>query len=211
MRITPTLMIALGTVLAAAGAQADHAPAVTVRVYDLAGVSGKSLAKAEAEAQHILRRAGIETEWLACPKNREEEDRYPACQKPIGPADVILQIVPRTMEGYEVGPKAFGFALPSGNGGPAMHAYVFFRRVEQAARENNKISLATLLSYVMVHEIGHLLLGPAMHSPLGIMRAHWQPEEFRDMESGRLIFPSQQARVLQARVEERAKSETVVR
>ena len=71
MRTTPTLMIALGTVLAAADAQADHAPAVTVRVYDLAGVSGKTLSKAESEAQHILRRAGIETEWLACPKNRD--------------------------------------------------------------------------------------------------------------------------------------------
>jgi hypothetical protein len=209
MRPTPTLMIALGTVLAAAGAQADHAPAVTVRVYDFAGVSGKSLAKAEAEARHILRRAGIETEWLACPKNRDEEDRYPACQKPMRPGDVILQIVPRAMEGYEVGPKAFGFALPSGDGGPARHAYVFFGRVEQAARENDRISLVTLLGYVMVHETGHLLLGPAMHFPRGIMRAHWQPEEFRDMENGRLTFPSQQARVLQASVEQRAKSETV--
>jgi len=211
MRPTPTLVVALGTVLAAAGAQTDHAPAVTVRVYDLAGVSGKTLSKAESEAQHILRRAGIETEWLACPKNRDEESRYPACQKPISPADVILQIVPQAMEGYEVGPMAFGFALPSGDGGPARHAYVFFRRVEQATRENNKVSLVTLLSYVIVHEIGHLLLGPAMHSSRGIMRAHWQPEEFRDMESGRLIFPSQQARVLQARVEERVKSETVAR
>jgi hypothetical protein len=201
-------MIALGTVLAAAGAQDSQTPVVTVRVYDLAGVSGKTLAKAEAEAQHLLRRAGIETEWLACPKNRDEEDRYPACQKPIRPADVILQIVPQAMEGYEVGPKAFGFALPSGDGGPARHAYVFFRRVEQAARENDKISLVTLLGYVIVHETGHLLLGPAMHSPRGIMRAQWQPEEFREMESGRLIFPSQQARVLQARVEERVKSET---
>lgn len=202
MRAATAAIIALG--LNPTGVQAEPDPSLTVRVYNYAGVLNKTLSSAELAAQHIFRRAGIQTEWIDCPKEPEEKGRYPACRKPTAATDVILYIVPASMEGYDVGQEAFGFALPSGDCAPARMAYVFYRRVEQAARQSRKVSLAKLLGYVMVHETGHLVLGQGMHFPRGIMRPRWQPEELRQMETGRLTFPSEHAAALRAGVQARA-------
>jgi hypothetical protein len=64
-----------------------------------------------------------------------------------------------------------------------------------------------MLAYVMVHEIGHLFLGPNMHSSRGIMRPRWQADDLREMEIDRQVFPSEQARSLQIKFEGRARSQ----
>lgn len=204
MRALQTL-IALG-ILAASGAEAQSF--LTVRVYNYAAVPGSTLARAEAAAQGIFHKAGIEVEWIHCPTSRNEVDLFPACRKPSGPWDVVLQIVPQSMEPKSVGSDAFGLALPGTSSEPSTHAYVFFHRAEQAAVESHRssrpVSLPTLMAYVIVHEVGHLLLGPNMHSPHGIMRARWQAKDLQEMEIGAVGFPSGQAKTLRARLEERA-------
>ena len=204
MRALPMLAVALWPGLTAAAAEVGHRRSFIVRVYNYAGVSDKTLSNAELTARRIFRRAGVETEWIGCPKDRREEPRYTACQTPPSAADMVLSVVPQSMEGYEVPQKAFGFALPSGDDRPARHAYVFYRRVEQVIRQSDKVSLATLLGYVMVHETTHLLLGPSMHLDRGIMRPHWAPQDLREMESGALAFPPKQARLLRVKASERA-------
>ena len=172
--------------------------------------SKKTLSKTEQAARQILRKAAIDTECVGCPKEREEEGRYPACRAPGNAGDVVLSIVPESMEGWDVPPEALGLTLPSGDARPARHANVFYRRVGEAARRNGRVLLFTLLRHVMVHEIGHLLLGPATHLPHGIMRPRWQPRDMQEMEIGSLVFPSLQARDLSARVQERTMIEPSV-
>ena len=70
------------------------------------------------------------------------------------------------------------------------------------------ISTASLLAHVVAHEIGHLLLGPNMHSSLGIMRPRWKSGDFREMEIGQMVFPPDQAKILQTQLRERAGSPT---
>lgn len=104
------------------------------------------------------------------------------------------------MEGYAVGQNAFGFALPRTGRSPAGLAYVFGSRVEGAARRHGRVRMPTLLAHVIVHEIRHLLFGPGMHFDRGIMKPRWTSNDLREMEAGRLVFPSDQARLLRSRV-----------
>jgi hypothetical protein len=203
MRALQTLF-ALG-ILAASGAEAQSL--LTVRVYNYAAVPGNTLAAAEATAQAIFRRSGIEAEWLHCPTNRDEAGLFPACRKPAGPWEVVLQIVPQSMEPKIVGSDAFGLALPGTSSEPSTHAYLYYHRAEQTATESHRtarpVSLPALMAHVIVHEVGHLVLGPNMHSPRGIMRARWEARDLREMEIGAVGFPSDQAKTLRARLEER--------
>ncbi len=207
MRQVIKLAGALWTVLATADAQTAGDPKLTVRVYDYAGVSNATLSKAESAAQRIFHKAGIDSEWIGCPKDAGEWSRYPACSGPGRAEDVILKLVPDAVEGFGVRRLVLGLAIVTADGRPANHAFVFFLRVKEAARQHGKIPLDTLLGYVMVHEIAHVLLGADMHFPSGIMRPRWQPEDFREMEIGRLVFPPRQARAMRTRVLERALTE----
>jgi hypothetical protein len=65
-----------------------------------------------------------------------------------------------------------------------------------------------LLGRVMVHELGHLLLGPG-HSRVGIMKAHWGPQDLHLSNLGMLDFTSEQAALIRSNLRGRA-DETVV-
>ena len=114
-------------------------------------------------ARHIFHRAGIETEWIRCATAQGNAHRSPCGDKAAGASDVALHLVPQSMEGYDVPRSAFGLALPSGDERLGRHAYVYRHRVESAAREYRRLSTVTLLAHVVVHEIGHLLLGQGHH------------------------------------------------
>jgi len=45
-----------------------------------------------------------------------------------------------------------------------------------------------LLGYVVVHELGHLLLGKESHSAGGLMRARWEVAELQEGARGNLLF-----------------------
>jgi hypothetical protein len=190
-------------ILTASGAEAQSK--LTVRVYNYTQSSGNTLAQAESIAHGIFLKSGIETEWIHCPTERIEEDRYPACRKPRGPWDVILHVVPLSMEPRTLGSDAFGFALPGSGAEPSMHAYVFFHRTEVVAMESHRsshpVSLPALLAYVIVHEVGHLVLGPNKHSARGIMRARWQAKDLQEMEIGLVGFLPEQAKTLRSKIE----------
>ncbi|PYY15245.1 MAG: hypothetical protein DMG60_18205 [Acidobacteria bacterium] len=62
------------------------------------------------------------------------------------------------------------------------------------------ISLVGVLGHVIAHEIGHLLLGLNSHSTSGIMRGLWEEEELKAVERGRLLFTSQQSRLMRQKL-----------
>jgi hypothetical protein len=202
---TYTLTITFWLVLTTAGSVAGQTGDLAVRVYDYAGVPGKVMTAAEDEARRLLHRAGIETEWSGCPKNPNERDRYPNCQEPLGEADVILHVMPQPVEEYQVTSNGFGLTLQSGKGGIAEHVYVFYDRVKKTAGKVDQLPPATLLGYVIAHEIGHLLLGPDSHSSRGIMRARWGREDLEQMQRGKLAFLEEQAAIMRARLEQRTR------
>src|SRR5262249_6859977 len=56
-----------------------------------------------------------------------------------------------------------------------------------------------LLGYVVVHELGHLLLGKNSHSAEGLMRAKWELSELRQAARGKLSFSRSEAASMRAR------------
>ena len=64
-------------------------------------------------------------------------------------------------------------------------------------------SKGQILGHGMAHEIGHVLLHHAAHSPAGLMRSPWHPTEFENMVGGNLHFTSEEAERIRTEVRRR--------
>ena len=53
-----------------------------------------------------------------------------------------------------------------------------------------------LLTYVLAHEIAHMLQGIARHSEVGILRPVWRPEDYFDMRLGKLTFTKEDVQLI---------------
>ena len=170
---------------------------INVRVYTYADVSHRTLVQAEEESSRIFRAAGVELAWLDCPTSHAEEEKYPACEPPLGSMAVDLRILPPSMTArVRSSGEQLGFAMASA-------AWVYYQRVELLA-ESRVASRDEILGHAIAHEIGHLLLGPDSHSPSGIMRANWDQKYLEEASRGQLHFTPDQARLICADVQERS-------
>jgi hypothetical protein len=77
-------------------------------------------------------------------------------------------------------------------------AFVFYDRVLTSAHDREQ-DVARVLAYAMAHEMGHLLLPPPAHSPVGIMRSEWDSDDLRHIASGSLQFTALQANAIRAK------------
>ncbi len=64
-------------------------------------------------------------------------------------------------------------------------------------RDNRDQSVdLALFGHVLAHEIGHVLQGEYRHSPEGILKQAWTPDDFADMAAGRLTFTAEDVRLI---------------
>lgn len=217
MKGTFRCWLALGFILSFSGAgfgktpsAGDGQPAlnITVRVYNYAPVSGARLARAEKVAENILNRAGIETHWVHCSFSEGDSSSDAACKQDLSPTHLVLRLAPRPLakrsafEGAEL-----GLALQPTHAGRKSFAgtfYIFYNRVESLA-SGRYVSQAQILGHGIAHEIGHLLIGSASHSPRGIMQAEWDREVLQAAAKGKLTFTSKQAKRIRSALLERTK------
>ena len=184
----------------------ESPPKITLRVYNYARVPTPILVSTEPGPTRILRRAGLETEWLDC-RLSAAEPRTPACERPLTPSDLILKLLPTSRAQTIVGNNdTFGIALTV-DGKPAKDAIIFYQRALDLAR-TGYVHEQEILAAAMAHEIGHLLLGSNSHSSTGIMRAKWSRDELELARLGRLLFTPQQSALLRAAVLARAGQKT---
>jgi len=184
----------------------DSVPKITLRVYNYARVPTPILVSTEPVARRILRRAGVETEWLDCRLSRAEP-RTPACERPLNASDLILKLLPRSMaQTIAVNGDTFGIALTE-DGKPAKDAVIFYQKALDLAR-TGYVHEQEILAAAMAHEIGHLLLGLNSHSSTGIMRAKWTRDELELARLGGLLFTPEQSALLRTAVPVRAEQKT---
>jgi len=199
------LLILIAAGLATGPVSGSDGPrsAITVRVYDYARVSRATLQGAELNAAKILRKAGIETTWLDCPLEAPGADAPLACQQEVGPAEIVLRILPRFASGHGLLRNAtLGFSIVPPGSEAGTYASVFFGRVETFA-EGGVASPPEILGHATAHEIGHLLLRSNQHSTVGIMRGRWNQEDLRRASQGSLLFTGEQSEFIRAEVRAR--------
>jgi hypothetical protein len=173
-------------------------PEVSISVHDYANVPTPLLAAAEDQAREIFRRAGLATVWLDCSPKLEREKLEPGSCYFSDTTHLTLKISPHAMNAkVRDRIEVLGTAYPDEKGA-GYFAYVFYDRIQELA-QRRRLGHA-LLADVMAHEIGHLLLGSTSHSPSGIMCAHWNYEQLRNVSEGAMAFVPAQSRIMRDRL-----------
>jgi hypothetical protein len=132
-------------------------------------------------ASEIFARAGVTVHWRTgghCPSSA---------------GSIRITLTNEVPKGIAAG--ALAYALPY----EGTHIVVFYDRV--AAQH---IPPRTLLAYVMVHEITHMIQEVSRHSATGIMKAHWTPADFYEMITEKLDFAEVDVLLLESGVNRRA-------
>jgi hypothetical protein len=171
-------------------------PEISISVFDYSGVSPELLVSAEQDARRIFQLTGVETVWVTClpkPENIEPNPCYT-----VNATHLVLKILPHAISGHvRDRSNVLGDAIVDEKG-VGYYAYVFYDRVQRVAHEHRLRH--ALLSGVLAHEIGHLLLGSKSHAISGIMSAHWNDEELRRISEGTMFFTPNQSRLMRDRV-----------
>ena len=177
-------------------------PALTVVVDNYSRASTADLARAEREADRIFGRAGLGVMWLNCSSGQRTVDTQQSCHRPIEVTDVRLRILPAPVVN-KFQNTVFGFVIH-----PVLASVYYESALRLAKIDDAEFELPIILGSAIVHEIGHLLLGPNSHSADGIMRPKWERKQVEQARWGSLLFTSEQSKVLRAEVQRRTLTST---
>ena len=167
----------LANLVGAVTAEASDKVTVRVRLENGADVPRRILDGAQFDATRIYKRAGIDIVWV----DRDDSAR--------GTESRIIRVVLPTLKGADqylrlehVDKSALGDANAAAN-----LIHIFWDRLAISASRQGRDE-AGLLGVVLAHEIGHVLLPGAGHSPTGIMQASVEvrmlaPLQFTDQQS----------------------------
>ena len=158
--------------------------AVTVRVYQTAGLAFTLEQRALAEAETVLRAGLVEVRWHECTGLNPS----PICDVPPGPSDLLL-VVRAGDPCHEDTSAMLGAALV-GRGAGGVLATVYVDCVASLATEAGA-DLAVLLGRVAAHELGHLMMRTPAHARHGLMRPNWTPHEIRRNRPADWAFTAQ--------------------
>jgi hypothetical protein len=182
----------------------DLQPRLTVRIYNYAHLDHALLTDAQVVATAIFKGAGVETAWVDCPLSSADFEKHPACRQKIRTTDVVLRVMPASMAAkVPTSDDPLGFAQRCPDDERGCVANVFYAKVDELSSWGGTGS-ARILAHAMAHEIGHLLLGEGAHSPSGLMRGVWSPDDLKFMSRSYLFFTPRQADQLQASLARRA-------
>ena len=109
--------------------------------------------------------------------------------------DLAVEIVPHAPASFS--DVALAMALPYADSG--VRIVIFYDRVDPLLRGHNAPA-ATILGYVLAHEIAHVLQGIARHSEMGIMRARWTDNDFKQMGIRVLMFTAEDVQLIRRRL-----------
>ena len=193
--VAAAVVLALALALKAGAGPDTHAGAIrlTVSVFNDALVPPSVLREAELRAQSVFADAGVSLTWLDCgtPGNWRTEL---GCRDVSFPSHLSVRLVVGKKAGSD---DIFGqsFLNEQGQGN---YANVYLTPLS-SAKALQLLGEGDLLGYIVVHELGHLLLGKNSHSAEGLMRARWEVAELRDAARGNLSFSKSEAEGMRAR------------
>lgn len=176
---------------------------VTVWIYDGFGVTVDDMTAARAEADAILRKAGIAPVWLHCGLvGGKWQGANDQCKSGVGPGDIFVRLLrsSRLGESYRA---PLGEAQVDTQAHTGSIATVFADRVASTSNRAGA-NARGVLGRVIAHEIGHLLIGTNHHSTRGLMRAVWTDLELRRSVGLEWRFSASEARSMRAGIARRS-------
>ena len=167
------ILAAITTMAGLAGAleiRPDHGQTVKQMVAVCMSPGGNSalIFQARIVASKIYAEIGVKIQWHDDPRD---------CAPPRD--GIVITLSHDTPA--DLHPGALAYASPF----ERTHIVLFHDRLMTATTQQ---MLPTLVAYVLVHEIGHILQGVARHSEGGIMKARWERADFEEMRRGSLRF-----------------------
>jgi hypothetical protein len=193
-------MVRLSLVLATLGSvfgfvrptlsEPQPAASLTVLVYNYAEVSPAILASAEREAFKILRDAGVRVVWVDCLEKLPSSKSKELCQRGWSAQTPGVRLLSgRVTSMYKN--REFGFAAI-----PVLATVNYERIAFWYGSNDAPYVLPVMLGCIIAHELGHLLLRDPAHSTIGIMQPQFGSEQMRQALTARLLFTSQQAKLI---------------
>lgn len=162
---------------------AEMQPELVIGVYHPARIPPENLRAALVLAHAAFAAAGLETEWRI-------RDGGP----PEPPDDLMLWILPGMATGV-ASRDALGAAWFEKSSSRAIRAEVFYGAIQEQTQTVRQT--VTLLANVIVHEVGHLLLGRE-HATGGLMGANWSGFDRHLAQHATLGFAPGEAKRLRA-------------
>ena len=172
---------------------------VTIRVYDVYGLSSDTRQEALTLAAEALAHAGVEAVIVDC----SATPAATPCKLGLGDGELILRILRLPKDGAHV----LGDAIVREGPAPNTIATVYAAAIAERSRRTGT-RLATIVGRVAAHEIGHLLLGTSVHAEHGLMRPSW---DLQRLERGDWDFTSADAATIRARLQQHAAAALVAR
>ena len=175
-RTTYTLALILAcaavwTSPAAVTATAVPRIALTIRVYQTAGLPSAMEERALAEAETVLGAGLVDVRWQDC----TDLNSSPTCDVPPGPSELLLVV--REGAPCQDTSATLGKAVVVRRVGGVL-ATVYVNCVAWLATAAGT-DVAKLLGRAAAHELGHLMMRSSGHARRGLMRPNWTPDEVR--------------------------------
>lgn len=139
-------------------------------------------------ATRLLEQNGISPVWVVCPPEDEDDTR---CNLPIDPAEIVVRTL---FDRSNYGLNRCGETYLRRAGGGQM--ITLFMDCSEVVAHMSSVHPALVHGHMLVHELGHLLLGPS-HSVAGIMQCPLDLADWYVAALGRLNFTSDQVPALQ--------------
>ena len=153
-----------------------------IRIFDLARISRRDLARAEDEVTSIFAEAGMDVNWAT----GSLEDRASlvtdfsannststGCKAASHARELRLQLLAHAPQGVDA--RILGFSLPCAAFG--IDSTIFIDNCEGVTYQT-PVSFTKVLAYAIAHELGHVLLRSAEHTQTGLMRARWDKADW---------------------------------
>jgi hypothetical protein len=155
---------------------------VDVHVKTKVAIQAALVWDSEEIATTIFAKMRVQLSWRTGRQN-QGQGRVVACADHSSICDITVEIVaqaPPTVSG-----AALATAKPYAVSG--VRICIFFDRVAPLL-QGHHAPRATILGYVLAHEIAHVLQGDVRHTETGIMRPRWTENDFNQMSNGVLTF-----------------------
>jgi hypothetical protein len=195
--VTGILLTTVGLVATADARAEQPLKPVVVHAYDTFGIAPQEIETAQAVAASILKGAGVTLIWRNCAiVGHTPHPSTVPCDAGLGPLEVIARITTAT---ERTAGEALGDSIVDPDRREGSLATIYADRVRIVAGLAD-VDAGVLLGRTIAHELGHLLLGVAEHSPVGLMRACWSTEELRRNLSSDWHFSQEQRTALSERL-----------